>query len=234
MNHPLRLSLDSLIVSSYGLPIHRSLSITSGFAHTGVLNHQVDRKRFPMHDGIGSQMAKSKSVSVPPTTLSPSSSMAQAAALRKPVKSVGTPAEPTCDVPGEPPNPHALATVAHLEALPKVTAAMDAIYQGKEYAPSTKEILSEVFSTTQQPKPSTSPEREKWPDKDWELAASVWNDLTKLHNRTPTPEELTAGLKQACQTWKNRNGKEFIVKNLRDGLFQHKGMTEYSRRRAKK
>lgn len=143
-------------------------------------------------------MAKSKSVSVPPTTLSPPSSVAQAAALMKPAKSVSTPAEPTYDVSGEPkiytpdPAPHTLATRAREEAIPKVTAAMDALLQGKEIDRTAEEIFNEAFSTAQQPKlsvPTTTPakisDRDQRDQRDqeliaaWEESKGVWPDYCR-------------------------------------------------------
>lgn len=72
------------------------------------------------------------------------------------------------------------------------------------------------------PEPALSP----WPGKDWELAAKVESDITQKRGRDPTTAELTAGLEQACQTYQKKNGEKFKVKNLRDGLAQHKNLIE--------
>jgi hypothetical protein len=77
----------------------------------------------------------------------------------------------------------------------------------------------------------------EWPKKDWELAAEVEHDIAQKRGRDPTTAELTAGLEQACQTYQNKNGEKFKVKNLRDGLRQQKNLIEdqkYPRLRVRK
>ena len=183
-------------------------------------------------------MAKSKRVPVPPTTLPPSSSVAQAAALRKPAKSVSTPAESTYDVSGEPkiyttdPAPHALATQAREEAIPKVTAAMDALLQGKEIDRTAEEIFNEVFSTAQQPKlsvPTATPA--KISDRDqrdqeliaaWEESGGVWPDYCRNVDARGIQLQGTAardfGVTTYTAAWdlKNRRLRRLLTDDLRN------------------
>jgi hypothetical protein len=66
------------------------------------------------------------------------------------------------------------------------------------------------------------PELEIWPGKDWELAAKVEKDMTLTLGRDPAPIELTEGFKQVCLQYQKKNRRRFTVKNLRDGLKQHR------------
>lgn len=97
----------------------------------------------------------------------------------------------------------------------KIVAPADAAHAAKV----RKSLLLYVHGEPETPKQ----ELEVWPGKDWELAAKIEHDLTGTHGRVPTSLELTEAYKQACLRYQKKNNRgSFTVKNLRDGLKQHK------------
>jgi hypothetical protein len=60
--------------------------------------------------------------------------------------------------------------------------------------------------------------REIWPGAGWELAADV---RTKLGAAWTQPGKFTAALTDACERYRQKNGKLFTPKVLREGLRQH-------------
>jgi len=61
------------------------------------------------------------------------------------------------------------------------------------------------------------PAREIWPGNGYELAQKVRSDLGAAWTQ---PGKFTAALEQACQRYKQKNGKRFTAKSLRNGLLQ--------------
>ncbi len=132
-------------------------------------------------------MVKPRSASAPPTTLPSPSSVAQATELRKPAKSVSTPTDCISSRGfASDPHPHPLATRAQEEALPRVTAAMDALLQGKEIDRTAEEIFNEAFGTPEQPKtvaPVATPAKSLNRDQEliaaWEESGRLWPDYCR-------------------------------------------------------
>jgi hypothetical protein len=59
------------------------------------------------------------------------------------------------------------------------------------------------------------PQRKVWRGKGYELARKV---KTELGSDFTQPGRFTAALEQACQRYKQKNGRRFTVKSLREGL----------------
>jgi hypothetical protein len=101
------------------------------------------------------------------------------------------------------------------------------IYRSPERRPET-EHQAEMRDIARQSLESVTvrvfgqPPREVWTGKGYELAAKIENDLFRKKGSAPTPQELTDGYKAACSQFQQKNGHPFTVKNLRDGLQQHR------------